>query len=83
MNLPEVPAEVAATRVVASGFTIETLVPLIGFVPSVTLVRLRLTFWPAVPEKVAVWFCPGELAAKVSGSGVPAMIAVFWSAETL
>ena len=81
MNLPVVPTSVVESTV-RSGFRIETFVPLIGFVPMVTLVMLRLTFWRAVPEKVSLAFWPGEPAANVSGSGVPAVIAPDWSAET-
>ena len=78
MNLPLVPTSVAATTVVLP-VTIDTLVPLIVFTPIVLAVRLRLTFWPAVPEKVSVAFCPAFAAANVSGSGVPAVIAPAWS----
>ena len=81
MNLPLVPTSVAATTVVLP-VTIDTLVPLIVLAPIVLAVRLRLTFWPAVPEKVSVAFWPALPAANVSASGVPAVIVPAWSAAT-
>ena len=68
MNLPLVPTSVAATTVVLP-VTIDTLVPLMVLAPIVLAVRLRLTFWPAVPEKVSVAFCPGSPRRTSAGAG--------------